>query len=80
MCRFLLLLCVIALGGCSYPTKYTDITGQGRSEALAQQDYEACQAAADYPRDRGASRVQFELAAERFRNCMTGRGWRMDRK
>lgn len=71
---------VALLAGCSYQTKWTDITGQGRSEAVADADYETCRTSNAYPQDHVPTRAETMLIAESFRNCMAEHGWRMDRK
>ncbi len=83
MRRILIVLCATWLCGCSFLTKWTDVTGQGRNEAAAQADNSECYARAGYPepatRDNAPTRAEVEAASVKFRACMTERGWRMDR-
>lgn len=79
MNRYLVALLGLTLCACSYDAKWTDITGQARTEAAAQADSSECQIEAAYPTDRNVPNAEYVLAAERFRNCMRLRGWKMDR-
>ncbi len=77
MRRVLIIVLIPALCGCSFDAKWTDVTGQKRTESAAQADDRRCQRDADYSSD-GDSRAEYQLAAERFRNCMSEHGWKKD--
>jgi hypothetical protein len=72
----LVLLCALALSGCSLRLTWHDTTGKGRTNAQAQPDARVCydqSGLASIAPDSASG--DGEAAKARLFNCMAARGW-----
>ena len=69
----LCLLIVLTLGGCPPPSQWRDLTGQNRSESVANNDAQFCYAA-----NNAKEKPSQESAAQiwgHIKGCMAAKGW-----
>ena len=76
----LVLICVSALVGCQFKTKWRDTTGQSRTQEQAQTDAGQCDDASGYTSlSRNSTKADFEAFKGKLDACMASRGWELVR-
>ena len=67
----------MTLTACELKAKWHDITNEGRGDAEAKVDYDACFKDAQFPPEDSSniSSDAVEAAASRLKSCMAAKGW-----
>jgi hypothetical protein len=78
MRKVLVLVCVLALAGCQFKTKWRDTTGQSRTREQAQIDSGQCDDASGYASlNKNSTYADLDAFKEKMFACMTNRGWEL---
>ncbi|MDB6098454.1 MAG: hypothetical protein JWN58_1157 [Gammaproteobacteria bacterium] len=76
----LVLLCALALSGCSFKAKWHDTTGRGRPSELASPDAKECYDLSGYSSlSKASNSGDFEAFKAKLDACMAARGWELVR-
>jgi hypothetical protein len=69
------LIAVLFLASCSYPTRWKDTSGQGRGEDVAVKDVKACDEETGFRDDASLSTDELIAQWRNVRVCMKAHGW-----